>query len=190
MLRSRRALHSLYSSGRAANLQQVKACSADSTPDLSGNSSLASPCPEGLGKQAVRLLHHGEYGDRCLHAPCRSSGSPQAHAAPCTVARGDPRLEPLTFQHLPPQVALDEARQALAAGQAECVALRRQMQDQAREAAAVGAEAVRAGEQLQECRRKMEAVGAHHRLRVTTSQKFSLSLQCDGDTVDHTFMAP
>jgi hypothetical protein len=82
-----------------------------------------------------------------------------AHAAPLDVARADPRPQPSTCRHLPLQVALDEARQALAASQAEATALRGQLHDQARDAAALGAEAVRAGEQLQECRRQLEAVG-------------------------------
>ncbi len=56
------------------------------------------------------------------------------------------------------QVALDEARQALGASQAEGASLRQQLQDQARDAAALGAEAVRAGERLQECRRELEVV--------------------------------
>ena len=58
-------------------------------------------------------------------------------------------------------MALDETRQALGASQAEAASLRRQLQDQSRDAAALGAEAVRAGERLQECRRELEAVMLH-----------------------------
>ncbi len=56
------------------------------------------------------------------------------------------------------QVALDEARQALVAAQAEAASLRQQLQDQSRDAAALGVEAVRAGERLQDCRRELESV--------------------------------